>query len=77
MTKFERMRRTANMMERACASVLDAAYNEVRWDDKCLKQTDDEYSKYDDEELYAHLNEEGLEVIQLAHDLIAKLENAF
>ena len=77
MTKFEKMRLTADMMERACAGVLDAAYNAVRWEDKYLKQTDDAYNKYDDDELYAHLNEEGLEVIQLARDVIAKLENAF
>lgn len=77
MTKFEQMRRSADMMERACTAIMDAAYDAVRWDDKYLKQSENEYNKFDDEELYAHLNEEGLKVIQLAHDLIAKLENAF
>lgn len=77
MTKFEQMRRSANMLEHACAAIMDAAYEVVRWDDKYYKQPEDNFDKFDDKELYEHLNEEGLEIIQLAHDLIAKLENVF
>ena len=77
MTKFEQMRRSANMMEHACDAIMDAAHEAVRWDDKYLKQPEDKFDRFDDEELHEHLNEEALEIIQLAHDVIAKLENAF
>ena len=77
MTKFEQMRRSANMMEHACDAIMDAAHEAVRWDDKYLKQPEDKFDRFDDAELHKHLNEEGLEIIQLAHDVIAKLENAF
>lgn len=77
MTKFEQMRRSANMMEHACSTIMDVAYDAVRWEDKYLKQPEDQFNRFDDKVLHEHLNEEGLEIIQLAHDLIAKLENAF
>ena len=77
MTKFEQMRRSAEMMERACAAIMDAAYEAVRWDDKYLKKPEGMFNRFDDKELHEHLSEEGLEIIQLAHDVIAKLENAF
>lgn len=77
MTKFEQMRRSANMLEHACTAIMDAAYESVRWSDKYLKQPEDTFDRFNDEELHEHLNEAGLEIIQLAHDLIARLENAF
>ena len=77
MTKFEQMRHSANMLERACSTIMETAYDAVRWEDKYLKQPEDKFDRFDDEVLHEHLNEEGLEIIQLAHDVIAKLENAF
>ena len=77
MTRFEQMRHSANMMEHACTAIMDVAYEAVRWDDKYLKQPEDRFNRFDDKKLHEHLNEKGLEIIQLAHDVIARLENAF
>ena len=77
MTKFEQMRRSANMMEHACDAIMDAAYEAVRWSDEYLKQPEDKFNRFNNKELHEHLNEKGLEINQWAHDVIAKLENAF
>lgn len=77
MTKFEQMQHTGKMLERACTAIMAEAYDAVRWDDKYHKNPEDEFNKFDDVALYEHLNEEGLKIIQIAYDAIARIENAF
>lgn len=52
MTKFEQMRHSANMMEHACSTIMDVAYEAVRGDDKYLKQPEDKFDWFDHKELH-------------------------
>lgn len=71
MNKLAKIKLTAELLEAAADSVRSAALDKIRWNDDCHLECEDRWS---DAELLSKLTPAGDEVLTIAEQLAAKLE---
>ena len=71
MNKFTKMKLTAEMLEAAVEAVRSTALDKVRWNDEYHLECTD---RWDDAELIAKLTPAGSEVLNVAEQLVARIE---
>lgn len=71
MNKLAKIKLTAELLEAAVEEVRTSALNKIRWNDKCHLEGIDPWN---DDELLSKLTPEGDEVLTIAEQLAAKLE---
>ena len=72
MNKLAKIKLTAELLEAAVEEVRSAALNKIRWNDSCHLECENLWG--DDDELLSKLTPEGDEVLTIAEELAAKLE---
>lgn len=71
MNKFTKMKLTAEMLEAAVEAVRSTALDKVRWNDDYHLECED---RWDEEELLSKLTPAGGEVLDVAEQLVARIE---
>lgn len=71
MNKFTKIKLTAELLEAAADAVRSAALDKIRWNDDCHLECED---RWDDAELIAKLTSAGNEVLDVAEQLVARIE---
>ena len=71
MNKFTKMKLTAEMLEAAAEAVRSAALDKIRFNDDYHLECED---RWDNAELIAKLTPAGNEVLDVAEQLVARIE---
>ena len=71
MNKFTKMKLTAELLEAATGAVRSAALDKIRWSDDYHLECED---RWDDAELLSKLTPAGSEVLDVAEQLVARIE---
>ena len=71
MKKLAKIKLSAELLEVAADSVRTAALDKIRWNDDCHLECEDRWS---DAELLSKLTPAGDEILEVAEQLAAKLE---
>ena len=71
MNKFTKMKLTAEMLEAAVDALRSAALDKIRWNDAYHLECED---RWDDAELLSKLTPAGNEVLDVAEQLVARIE---
>ena len=71
MNKFTEMKLTAEMLEAAAGAVRSTALEKIRWSDDYHLECKD---RWDDNELLTKLTPAGGEVLDVAEQLVARIE---
>ena len=73
MTTLQKKKMSATLLEDAVEAIQSSALNTIRWDGRYY-DAQAEFDRYDDEQLLDHLNPDGHELMDLARQLIAIIE---
>ena len=71
MNKFTKMKLTAEMLEAAAGAVRSTALEKIRWNDDYHLECED---RWDDAELISKLTPAGQEVLDVAEQLVVRIE---
>ena len=71
MNKLAKIKLSAELLEAAAGSVRTAALDKIRWNDDCHLECEDRWS---DAELLSKLTPAGDEVLTIAEELAARVE---
>ena len=71
MKKLEKIKLSAELLEAAADSVRTAALDKIRWNDECHLELEDRWS---DAELLSKLTPAGDEILEVAEELAARVE---
>ena len=71
MNKFTKMKLTAEMLEAAVDALRSTALDKIRWNDEYHLECED---RWDEAELIAKLTPAGSEVLDVAEQLVARIE---
>ena len=71
MNKLAKIKLSAELLEAAADSVRTAALDKIRWNDDCHLECED---RWDEAELLSKLTPAGSEVLDVAEQLVARIE---
>ena len=71
MKKLAKIKLSAELLEAAADSVRTAALDKIRWNDECHLECEDRWS---DAELLSKLTPAGDEILEVAEELAARIE---
>ena len=71
MKKLAKIKLSAELLEAAADSVRTAALDKIRWNDDCHLELEDRWS---DAELLSKLTPAGDEILEVAEELAARIE---
>lgn len=71
MKKLAKIKLSAELLESAADSVRTAALDKIRWNDECHLELDDRWSEA---ELLSKLTPAGDEILEVAEELAARIE---
>ena len=71
MKKLAKIKLSAELLESAADSVRIAALDKIRWNDECHLELEDRWS---DAELLSKLTPAGDEILEVAEELAARIE---
>ena len=71
MKKLAKIKLSAELLEAAADSVRTAALDKIRWNDDCHLELDDRWSEA---ELLSKLTPAGDEILEVAEELAARIE---
>ena len=71
MKKLAKIKLSAELLEAAADSVRTAALDKIRWNDDCHLECEDRWS---DAELLSKLTPAGAEILEVAEELAARIE---
>lgn len=71
MKKLAKIKLSAELLEAAADSVRTAALDKIRWNDECHLELEDRWS---DAELLSKLTPAGDEILEVAEELAARIE---
>ena len=71
MKKLAKIKLSAELLEAAADSVRTAALDKIRWNDDCHLECEDRWS---DAELLSKLTPAGDEILEVAEELAARIE---
>ena len=71
MKKLTKIKLSAELLEAAADSVRSAALDKIRWNDECHLELEDRWS---DAELLSKLTPAGDEILEVAEELAARIE---
>ena len=71
MNKLAKIKLSAELLEAAADSVRTAALDKIRWNDDCHLECEDRWS---DAELLSKLTPAGDEILEVAEELAARIE---
>lgn len=71
MNKLAKIKLSAELLEAAADSVRTAALDKIRWNDDCHLECEDRWS---DAELLSKLTPAGDEILEVAEELAARVE---
>ena len=71
MKKLAKIKLSAELLEAAADSVRTAALDKIRWNDECHLELDDRWSEA---ELLSKLTPAGDEILEVAEELAARIE---
>ena len=71
MNKLAKVKFTAELLEAAVETIRSTAFNKIRWNDDYRLECAD---RWDEEELLSKLTPAGDEVLDIAEQLVARIE---
>ena len=71
MKKLTKIKRSAELLESAADAVRSAALDKIRWNDDCHLELEDRWSEA---ELLSKLTPAGDEILEVAEELAARIE---